>query len=262
MTDETEPSGPPEHEPLPPRRAILTLVGIFAGLALVLGLVGWFVMTRTSDEDVATSGTGDPGPTIPLPLVPAPTPAPVPDNATPDSDSDGDGDTEGLVSASSDEFVITFSNIGRWALGETEAGFDTIAGPPVSAGECGTTDVSDGIYLRGTMTGAGEAAEIDEIAVGDERYRTSSGVGVGTTLDGLRRVYGERLVVDEVDGWESPTDGLLASYSRVAGVRDADFALTFVLGPGEFGSPDDESDTVVSVEVSAADAWGDDEGCA
>ena len=109
--------------------------------------------------------------------------------------------------------------------------------------------------LLGVMAGdpsEPSRARIAEIKVGDARYRTASGVGTGTTIDELRRVYGDRLVIDDPDGWDRPTDGLLASYRKVAGVRHDTFALTFVL----------EEDRVVQIEVSDAESWGDDEGCA
>lgn len=83
-------------------------------------------------------------------------------------------------------------------------------------------------------------------------YRTASGVGVGTTLATLERVYGGDLVLDRMDGWEHPTDGLLASYQDVAAVRSGERAITFYL----------LDDAVSTVTVSAADFRGDDEGCA
>jgi hypothetical protein len=83
-------------------------------------------------------------------------------------------------------------------------------------------------------------------------YRTASGVGIGTTLETLGRIYGDDLVVDRLDGWENPTDGLLASYYDVAAVRNGERALTFYL----------MGDVVSTVKVSHSDFWGDDEGCA
>ena len=63
---------------------------------------------------------------------------------------------------------------------------------------------------------------------------------------------GDDLVVDRADGWDRPTDGLLASYQDVAAVRNGDRALTFYL----------RDDVVETVKLSNVDSWGDDEGCA
>ncbi len=108
--------------------------------------------------------------------------------------------------------------------------------------------------LRGLVTGADSGApKVLSIMIRNNgTYRTASGVGIGTTLDSLRRIYGDRLVIDRADGWETPTDGLLASYTDVAAVRYGDAALTFSLS----------GDVVDTVKVSHADFWGDDEGCA
>lgn len=108
--------------------------------------------------------------------------------------------------------------------------------------------------LSGLVTAADSASpKVMSIMIRDNgTYRTASGVGIGTTLDSLRRIYGDRLVVDRTDGWETPTDGLLASYTDVAAVRYGNAALTFLL----------VGDVVDTVKVSHADFWGDDEGCA
>lgn len=55
-------------------------------------------------------------------------------------------------------------------------------------------------------------------------YQTASGVGIGTAPDSLRCIYGDRLVIDRADGWETPTNGLLALYTDVATVRYGDAA--------------------------------------
>lgn len=107
--------------------------------------------------------------------------------------------------------------------------------------------------LNGLSTGANPAPRVRSIMIRrNSRYRTASGVGIGTTLDTLTRIYGQDLVMDRVDGWENPTDGLLASYTDVAAVRNGENALTFYL----------VRDVVDVVKVSHADFWGDDEGCA
>ena len=92
---------------------------------------------------------------------------------------------------------------------------------------------------------------IAEIKVADPAYRTASGVGVGSELATIQSVYGDRLVIDRADGWDAPTDGLLALYNDVAAVREGSAALTFVLG----------NDAVTQIELSPAGNWGDDEGC-
>lgn len=108
--------------------------------------------------------------------------------------------------------------------------------------------------LNGLFTGADPATPrvLSIMVWRNSTYRTASGVGIGTSLDTLERVYGEDLVVDRTDGWENPTDGLLASYRDVAAVRNGDRALTFSL----------VRDVVDTVKVSHSDFWGDDEGCA
>ena len=106
----------------------------------------------------------------------------------------------------------------------------------------------------GLVDGAGTSTPVvADIRVGrNSRYRTASGVGVGTTLGTLRDIYGDDLVIDRSDGWDHPTDGLLASYQDVAAVRNGDRALTFYL----------RDDVVETVKLSNVDSWGDDEGCA
>lgn len=163
---------------------------------------------------------------------------------------------EGLVAPTSDELTIRFDGVGPVTLGQVESGFSTnwdIADAAV--GDCASRDAAGGWWL-GSLTGDPSdptKARLFEIQVEDSRYRTASGVGVGTSLEALRRVYGDQLVVDEMDGWEHPTNGLLAMYTKVAGVREGNQALTFVL---------DEDERVRQVEVSYVDGWGDDEGCA
>ncbi len=93
---------------------------------------------------------------------------------------------------------------------------------------------------------------VRSIMVRSSSYRTASGVGIGTSLATLQRIYGNDLVLDRLDELHQPTDGLLASYNDVAAIRHGDRALTFAL----------RADRVVAVKVSAANFWGDDEGCA
>ena len=84
-----------------------------------------------------------------------------------------------------------------------------------------------------------------DVRIDSSVYRTVSGVGVGTSLATLQRIYGD-LVLDRADGWESPTGGLLASYSDVAAIRSGDRAITFVL----------RDDVVTTVKVSVAEGLG------
>jgi hypothetical protein len=158
---------------------------------------------------------------------------------------------DGLRAPADPSTTIRFDGVGSLALGDVASGFETISGTN-ERGECGwaSNDEFDGMLL-GVMAGdpsEPSRARIAEIKVGDARYRTAPGVGTGTTIDELRRVYGDRLVIDDPDGWDRPTDGLLAAIARLPACV-ATFALTFVL----------EEDRVVQIEVSDAESWGDDE---
>ncbi len=136
------------------------------------------------------------------------------------------------------------SECGYWPDGEVEHRAD----PPPTAlvGRANTSQPTvSAVYLRNNPS-----------------YRTASGVGIGTSLTSLARVYGDRLVVDQADGWDRPTGGLLASYQTVAAVRDGDRAITYSLTSGPSRPWDPATATVDSIKVSAADFWGDDEGCA
>ncbi|PID53940.1 MAG: hypothetical protein CSB46_05220 [Micrococcales bacterium] len=82
-------------------------------------------------------------------------------------------------------------------------------------------------------------------------YETTEGINIGTELATLRKVYGDRLVVDRADGPDKPTEDLLGLYQDVAGVRSGDSSLTFYL----------REDAVTEIKVAGADEWGDDEGC-
>ncbi|MFN7151654.1 MAG: hypothetical protein ACK4V6_19520, partial [Microthrixaceae bacterium] len=158
---------------------------------------------------------------------------------------------------------ITFTGIGDVQLGQVV--------PPerVSSelGQSGCGYWPDGEVVQSAdapptaLVGGADTAEPRVTAVylrNNSTYRTASGIGIGTALATLERIYGERLVVDLADGWEYPTDGLLASYRPVAAVRDGDRAITYTLT----APVDPATSTVEAVKVSAADFWGDDEGCA
>ncbi len=152
---------------------------------------------------------------------------------------------------------ITFDSIGDVRLGDTlgPADFDRHESAESTCGYWGPGEPShDGVEpLGGLVAIDGDVGSIISVMVHENpRYRTASGVGVGTTLETLERIYGDDLVVDRADGWDSPTDGLTASYVDVAAVRNGDRALTFYL----------HGDVVQTIKLSSADFWGDDEGCA
>ncbi len=157
---------------------------------------------------------------------------------------------------------ITFDSIGDFRLGQVldpDSRGPIRVSPYEGGGSCGywgpyepshDGDEPPSGLVDGARTGS---PVIADIKVGpNPRYRTASGVGVGTTLRTLERIYGDDLVVDRADGWERPTDGLLASYQDVAAVRRGDRALTFYLW----------QDAVEMIKLSDAGSWGDDEGCA
>lgn len=150
---------------------------------------------------------------------------------------------------------ITFDRIGDVALGQEFGPSEFDRHFESGCGYWGPGEPShDGDEpLGGLVAIDGDVGRAISVMVRDNpRYRTASGVGVGTTLATLERIYGDDLVVDRADGWESPTDGLLGSYVDVAAVRNGDRALTYYL----------HGDAVHTVKLSAADFWGDDEGCA
>lgn len=166
-----------------------------------------------------------------------------------------------LMAAVDDAHIVDFDSVGGYRLGQRVRPGD----PGVAYDrdlECGTwypAGVPDASQpppqgLRMGVAAVPGAEEVTAYAlyVDDPSYRTASGVGVGTDLVSLQRVYGSDLVVDRMDGWDNPTDGLLASYRDVAAVRRGDRAITFTLA----------EDVVTEVKVSEADSWGDDEGCA
>ena len=151
---------------------------------------------------------------------------------------------------------ITFDGVGGVQLGDV---LDSAVVTSHEGGTCGYWGPIEPSHdgdepLRGIVAGAGTASPTVAtiLVVLNPTYRTASGVGMGTTVGTLRRVYGDRLVVDRRDGWENPTGGLHALYQDVAAVRYGDRALTFYL----------VEDVVEQVKVSSAEFWGDDEGCA
>ncbi|WP_436795466.1 hypothetical protein [Actinospongicola halichondriae] len=152
---------------------------------------------------------------------------------------------------------ITFDGVGDVALGQTfgPSDFQRHESPEATCGYWGPGEPThDGDQPPGGLVSIeGDVGTVISIEVWENpRYRTASGVGVGTTLESLQRIYGDDLVVDRADGWDAPTDGLLAYYRDVAAVQSGDRALTFYL----------QGDAVQTVKVSDASFWGDDEGCA
>jgi len=153
--------------------------------------------------------------------------------------------------------AITSAGAGDVRLGQVlEPSAVTQYESPGSCGYWGPIEPSHGgdEPLGGLVAGANTATPtVRSIVIrSNASYRTASGVGVGTRLATLQRIYGDDLVLDRMDGWDRPTAGLLGSYNDVAAVRHGGGALTFVL----------MSDLVTAIKVSAADFWGDDEGCA
>jgi hypothetical protein len=190
-------------------------------------------------EPATTTTTLDPTTTTP-PTIPLPDDlqdAPVGREIT----FDGIGDVQlgQIVPPERVSSEFEQSSCGYWPDGEVVHSAD--APPTALVGGADTAEPRvTAVYLRNNTT-----------------YRTASGIGIGTSLATLQRIYGERLVVDAADGWDRPTDGLLASYQPVAAVRDGDRAITYTLT----APVDPTTSTVEAVKVSDADFWGDDEGC-
>lgn len=127
--------------------------------------------------------------------------------------------------------------------------------PPSSCGYWGLNEPPhDGDEPLSGLVAAANTSDptVRSIMVRSSSYRTASGVGIGTSLATLQRIYGNDLVLDRLDELHQPTDGLVAYYNDVAAIRNGDRALTFAL----------RADQVAAIKVSAADFWGDDEGCA
>jgi hypothetical protein len=152
--------------------------------------------------------------------------------------------------------AITFDGVGDVRIGQAiDPSLVTQYETPGPCGYWGPNEPShDGDEPLGGLVSAANTSTpvVRSIEVRNSRYRTASGVGIGTSLASLQRIYGKELVVDRLDELQEPTDGLVASYDDVAAVRQGDRALTFVL----------RHDRVIVVKVSTAEFWGDDEGCA
>ncbi len=152
--------------------------------------------------------------------------------------------------------AITFEGAGDVLVGQLlNPSLVTQYETPGSCGYWGPNEPThDGDEPLGGLVAAANTSEptVRSIEIRNSRYRTASGVGIGTRLATLQRIYGNDLVVDRLDASHQPTGGLVAYYNDVAAIRHGDRALTFVL----------HQDRVIVVKVSTADFWGDDEGCA
>lgn len=153
---------------------------------------------------------------------------------------------------------ITFDRIGEVALGQRVSSAEVLIeeNPPCGywpRGRRGSSHDDPQQTPTGLVDASGGTPVLSAVYLRrNTTYRTASGVGVGTTLATLERIYGDELVVDDPDPDATPTDGLIAYYRRVAGVRRGDHALAFYL----------RDDVVEAVKLSGVDVWGDDEGCA
>lgn len=239
----------PRGAPLLAAAAAAIVVALVASAALWWPASGTDVVADRPDEPATTtaptSTTAPMTTTTPDPTVPT---VPLPDDDLQDAPTGREITFEGIGDVQLGQVVppervsseLGQSGCGYWPDGEVVQSAD--APPTALVGGADTAEPRvTAVYLRNNTS-----------------YRTASGIGIGTSLATLERIYGDRLVVDLADGWENPTDGLLASYQPVAAVRDGARAITYLLNlaPGTF------TPVVEGVKVSAADFWGDDEGCA
>jgi hypothetical protein len=255
--DDTTPVAEPEgsRTRLRPLPALLGVVAALVVVGLVVGLAlrsrdgegnggdGEIVgddatITTTVPATTGSTTTSEPT-TTPAPTLPTPAPEGPSDLAVPEPGRE-----------------ITFAGAGDVTLGDALDPALVTSHEGSACGYWGPQEPShDGDEpLRGLAAGATSTAPtVATVEVrNNPRYRTASGVGIGTTLASLERIYGDDLVVDRADGWEHPTGDLLAQYQDVAAVRNGAHALTFSL----------TDDAVSAVKVSDAEFWGDDEGCA
>lgn len=233
--------------------AVLTIAGAAAALSTVRSGPDWIdavdsTTTTTSITTTTASTAVQTTTTVPTSVVDVPEAADLVD--PPD------------LLLSTPGRAITFDGIGAVEIGQVLAPEQVSADPPGSG--CGYWPDGEVVHSSdASPTALVDTADPTRPMVtsvylrNNPSFRTASGVGIGTSLTTLERIYGNRLVVDEMDGWQRPTDGLLASYQPVAAVRDGDRAITFSLT-----TADQAEATVAAVKVSDADDWGDDEGCA
>ncbi|MFV0316589.1 MAG: hypothetical protein ACK5O2_06465 [Microthrixaceae bacterium] len=155
---------------------------------------------------------------------------------------------------------ITIDSVGPYRVGQTVPEDAQGVETGEFGGVCGhwNPDGSDwfdrrsGVSMLIIREDLSQLPTVGAIYTRDPAYVTTWGTYIGMDLELLRRIHGDDLVVDRVDGWENPTDGLVAGYTDVAAIRQGDRAITYHL----------RDDVVDQIKVSSADAWGDDEGCA
>jgi hypothetical protein len=234
-------SGP--DDAIDPATARRNRVLAFSLLGVAVAVAGGFLIWWWSVDDVAVDEVAT---TTSTTLAPAdPTTSTSTTTAATTSTSSPAPRTTGPSPGVSQR--ISFRSIGGFQIGDeaprpTESEFEDW--------KCGYWQPSAGLFAIVTEQEGG-VVRVSEIKTDDPAFRTDDDVSVGSDLAALRRVYGDRLVVDRADGWDAPTSGLLGSYNDVAAVREGDRSLTFVL----------IDDVVTQIELSTADNWGDDEGC-
>ncbi|MCB1012485.1 MAG: hypothetical protein M9922_12550 [Microthrixaceae bacterium] len=252
------PTARPDIRPGARRRAPLVSLAVAAAVALVVA--GAVLVADTSDDGdlvISPAAGGGPATTMPTetePESPTSVPTSVPTDSVPRSGS-------GLQPVADAAHLVTFDSVGPYTVGQA-APSEGIGVYYDSERQCGSwtpltepdgsgSPPMDAEVIFG-ISGPVADLRANVLYVRSPAYRTASGVGVGTDLAALQRVYGDGLVVDRADGWENPTGGLLASYSDVAAVAQGDRAITFTL----------TEDVVTEMKISEARWWGDDEGCA
>jgi hypothetical protein len=262
-TGPSEPSGIRMEGNRPPRTPLVVLAA-----AVVAAVVAGGIWLAQPVDDVDVTGTTPDAthidPPRPDPSQPEPSerdeetggepePAPVDGTPTPEQADQGAVD---LVPPDPG-YEIRFGSVGDIAIGDA---LEPSVVHPHFESACGTWGPIEPTHNNAQPLGGlaadanSNSPKVVSIKVeSNPAFRTASGVGVGTSLQTLGRVYGSDLKVDQADGWDRPTDGLLALYQPVAAIQNADQAITFLIDPA--------SNSVAAIKVSEAIFWGDDEGC-